>query len=83
MILTPTFRFLRQVSPTRIASAVTIIIVALAMYWQVTGRRQLDDITLPVGFTIAMYSEDGDARRALLVSDDRQGAIYRISYGEK
>jgi glucose/arabinose dehydrogenase len=80
------FRFLRHVSPIRIASAVTIIIVALAMYWRGTGRRQLDNITLPVGFTIAMYSENVPNARQMALGDNgtvfvgsrRAGNVYAV-----
>ncbi len=68
------FRFLRHVSPTRIALAVTIIVVTIAMYWRVTGRRQLDDITLPVGFRIATYSEDVPNARQMALGDN--GTVF-------
>ncbi len=68
------FRFLRHVSPTRIALAVTIIVVAFAMYWRVTGRRQLVNITLPVGFTITTYNDDVPDARQMALGDN--GTVF-------
>lgn len=80
------FRFLQHISPIRIASAVIIIVVAFAMYWRVTGRRRLDDITLPAGFTIAMYSENVPNARQMAWGDNgtvfvgsrRAGNVYAV-----
>ena len=74
MTLTPMFRFLRHVSITvaRIESNRAVGYDVFAEGWLQGLRawgRPADVLVMPDG--------------ALLVSDDRQGAIYRISYGEK
>ena len=72
MTLTPMFRFLRHVSITvaRIENNRAVGYDVFAEGWLQGLRawgRPADVLVMPDG--------------ALLVSDDRQGAIYRISYG--
>jgi glucose/arabinose dehydrogenase len=77
---------LRRISLVRIALAVIVLVAAFAMYWQVSGRQQLDRITLPDGFHIAVYSDDVPNARQLALGTNgtvfagsrRAGSVYAV-----
>ncbi len=79
-------RLFRSISVTRIASAVIVILGAAALYWKVTGRQQLDKITLPNGFSIAIYSGAVPNARQMALGDNgtvfvgsmREGNVYAL-----
>jgi len=79
---------LRRVSFVRIAAAVIVLVGAFAMYWEVTGRQQLDRITLPDGFHIAVYSNAVPNARQLALGTNgtvfagsrSAGHVYAVVY---
>ena len=60
----------RRISLVRIALAVVVLVAGFGMYRQVTGRQQLDRITLPEGFHIAVYSSDVPNARQMALGTD-------------
>ncbi len=64
----------RPISVARIASAVIVVLGAAALYWKVTGRQQLDKITLPNGFSIAIYSGAVPNARQMALGDN--GTVF-------
>ncbi len=83
-------RLFRSISVTRIASAVIVILGATAVYWKVTGREQLGNITLPNGFGIAIYSGAVPNARQMALGDNgtvfvgsmRKGNVYALVDGD-
>ncbi|MCZ6857923.1 MAG: sorbosone dehydrogenase family protein, partial [Gemmatimonadetes bacterium] len=80
----------RPISVARIASAVIVVLGAVALYWKVTGRQQLDKITLPNGFSIAIYSGAVPNARQMALGDNGtvfvgsmlEGNVYALVDGD-
>jgi glucose/arabinose dehydrogenase len=76
----------RRISPIRITAAVVVILAAVAMYWQVTGRMQTDAIRLPNGFHLTTFADDVPNARQMALGDNgtvfagsqRAGNVYAV-----
>ena len=68
-----------RVSLLRVAAVVLVIVAGGATYWRVTGRMQIDDITLPNGFVMALYRGGVTGARQMALGEN--GTVFVGSRG--